>query len=135
MYGTCVYMYGTWVYMYGTCVRMCGEFVYMYGAFVYMYGAFVYMYDTMCTCMAHVYCYLHVCTCSRLPWFDVFYLLLNKISELSNGEHGEQHVQQLLDAVYSCKIPGPNEPCIILEHTEMVSTRLGVSHVTKNVVL
>lgn len=57
---------------------------------------------------------------SRLPWFDVFYKLLNKISEITGG--GDTGLLQLLlEAVYNTKVPAPNEPCTILPGSPLVS--------------
>ena len=59
--------------------------------------------------------------CSRLPWFDVFYKLLNKISDIMIG--GDSQLQLLLEAVYNTKVPLPNEPCTILPGSPLVSSK------------
>ena len=70
----------------------------------------------------HSYCNPHVLLscCSRLPWFDVFYKLLNKISDIMMG--GDSQLQLLLEAVYNTKVPLPNEPCTILPGSPLVSS-------------
>lgn len=61
---------------------------------------------------------------SRLPWFDVFIKLLNKISEITSNGSGDSQLQLLLEAVYNTKVPSPNEPCTILPGSPLVSSPL-----------
>ncbi|XP_067941668.1 DENN domain-containing protein 1A-like isoform X2 [Watersipora subatra] len=58
-----------------------------------------------------------ICLLSRLPWFDVFYFLLNKISEISSSQ--DRQLQKLLTAVHGTKVPAAREHCVILEGTPL----------------
>ena len=54
--------------------------------------------------------YCIVC-CSALPWYEIFYRLLNELAEILNRSE-DNHVGALLTAVYAQDVTPPGEEVV-----------------------
>lgn len=62
-----------------------------------------------------------LCIISCLPWFDVFYIILNKLAEMINNSNNDDDVTNLLRATYAYGVPAPGVPVQIIVGQEMLN--------------
>lgn len=62
-----------------------------------------------------------LCIVSCLPWFDVFYTILNKLAEMINTNESENNVTELLRATYANGVPTPGVPVQIIIGQDMLN--------------
>ena len=56
--------------------------------------------------------FIYIFSC--LPWFDVFYTILNKLAEMINTSDNEKNVTELLRTTYANGVPTPGVPVQII---------------------
>ncbi|VDI76930.1 DENN domain-containing protein 1, partial [Mytilus galloprovincialis] len=56
-----------------------------------------------------------------LPWFDVFYTILNKLAEMINTTDNDDNVTELLRATYANGVPTPGVPVQIIVGQDMLN--------------
>ncbi|XP_052093628.1 DENN domain-containing protein 1A-like isoform X3 [Mytilus californianus] len=62
-----------------------------------------------------------LCIVSCLPWFDVFYTILNKLAEMINTTDNDDNVTELLRATYANGVPTPGVPVQIIVGQDMLN--------------